>query len=417
MKTIIFTIIICFQPGYLLSQWSEQISGVSATLYAVSAADNNNVWVCGSGGVVLQTTNGGENWNQTSTPNSSLSVYTIYAVSRTTALLAGSSSSSYLYRTTNSGVNWILVFTEPLGFINAIGGLQNDTNNLFMVGDPVGGRWSLWKSSNGGITWDSSAGNLRIPQNGSDAGFINSLYMGYGYIWFGTINERIYRIDNTGYTFQPTAGLMHIYGIWFNDPLTGMAGASSMVATSNSGVNWTSLAVPGSGIITGITGISSQWWFTKGNSVYYSSNNGSTWSASTTQAGFYYHITKARAENNNNIWAIRQNGGISKLNYIIGIQPVNNIVPKDFSLSQNYPNPFNPSTKIRFEIPAGQREHEVKLFVYDITGRTAAELINCRLQPGTYETEFNGSHLASGIYFYRLTAGGFTSTKKMLIIK
>jgi hypothetical protein len=210
---------------------------------------------------------------------------------------------------------------------------------------------------------------------------------------------------------------MHIYGIWFNDPLTGMTGASSMMATSNSGVNWTSLAVPGSGFTTGITGIGSQWWFTKGNSVYYSSNNGSSWSASTTQSGFYYHITKARAENNNNIWAVRQNGGISKLNYIIGIQPVNNIIPKNFSLSHNYPNPFNPSTKIRFEIPAEQREHEVKLFVYDITGRTAAELINCRLQPGTYETEFDGSYLASGIYFYRLTAGEFNSTKKMLLIK
>jgi len=89
-------------------------------------------------------------------------------------------------------------------------------------------------------------------------------------------------------------------------------------------------------------------------------------------------------------------------------------VPKKFSLSQNYPNPFNPATKINFEIP---QNSNVKLSVYDVTGKLAIELVNEQRAAGYYTVEFNGSNLASGMYFYRIEAGDFSATKKMLLIK
>lgn len=89
-------------------------------------------------------------------------------------------------------------------------------------------------------------------------------------------------------------------------------------------------------------------------------------------------------------------------------------VPKKFSLSQNYPNPFNPSTKINFELP---RSSNVKLSVYDITGKLASELVNEQRAAGYYTVEFNASNLASGMYFYRIEAGDFSATKKMMLIK
>jgi len=89
-------------------------------------------------------------------------------------------------------------------------------------------------------------------------------------------------------------------------------------------------------------------------------------------------------------------------------------VPKKFSLSQNYPNPFNPATKINFELP---RSSNVKLSVYDITGKLASELVNEQRAAGYYKVEFNGSNLASGMYFYRLEAGEFSTTKKMILVK
>jgi hypothetical protein len=91
-----------------------------------------------------------------------------------------------------------------------------------------------------------------------------------------------------------------------------------------------------------------------------------------------------------------------------------------FSLAQNYPNPFNPVTKIKFSIPAALSTGEgsgVRLLVYDILGREVATLVNSTLKPGNYEVDFNGSNYASGIYFYQLTAGEFTETKRMVLIK
>src|SRR4030095_4073518 len=103
------------------------------------------------------------------------------------------------------------------------------------------------------------------------------------------------------------------------------------------------------------------------------------------------------------------------------LSPNNNSeIPKEFNLYQNYPNPFNPITKIKFDIPAGS-SGKVSLRVYDLAGREVATLLNQSLQPGTNEAEFDGSNLASGVYFYRINAEGnsqnFSKTLKMILVK
>ena len=103
-----------------------------------------------------------------------------------------------------------------------------------------------------------------------------------------------------------------------------------------------------------------------------------------------------------------------KLIAIGGVTKSGNEVPLSYSLGQNYPNPFNSSSKLKFEI-ANLRD--VKIIVYDIMGREVKTLVNERLQPGTYEVTFDSSMLSSGVYFYRLVAGEFSETKRMLLIK
>ncbi len=92
----------------------------------------------------------------------------------------------------------------------------------------------------------------------------------------------------------------------------------------------------------------------------------------------------------------------------------NNRIPTEFALSQNYPNPFNPSTTIAYSVPTSC---QVRLTVLDILGREIVELVNEQKFAGTYEVKFTASNLPSGIYFYHLTAGTFTNTKKMILIK
>jgi hypothetical protein len=89
-------------------------------------------------------------------------------------------------------------------------------------------------------------------------------------------------------------------------------------------------------------------------------------------------------------------------------------VPDKFELSQNYPNPFNPSTKISFAIPQNNR---VVIKIYNTLGKEVSEIVNDNFNAGSYEVTFDASNLTSGVYFYKITAGNFTDTKKMLYIK
>jgi hypothetical protein len=89
-------------------------------------------------------------------------------------------------------------------------------------------------------------------------------------------------------------------------------------------------------------------------------------------------------------------------------------VPWQFGVSQNYPNPFNPSTIIKFELPSASL---VSLTVYDILGREVSVLVNEKKDAGTHEMKFDGSGLSSGMYFYRIQAGDFVTTKRLLLLK
>jgi aminopeptidase N len=92
----------------------------------------------------------------------------------------------------------------------------------------------------------------------------------------------------------------------------------------------------------------------------------------------------------------------------------NEIIPEEFSMGQNYPNPFNPTTNIEFRIADFGF---VILKVYDVLGNEVAMLVNEEKPPGIYTVEFNASSLSSGTYFYKLTAGKFSDTKKLIILK
>jgi hypothetical protein len=89
-------------------------------------------------------------------------------------------------------------------------------------------------------------------------------------------------------------------------------------------------------------------------------------------------------------------------------------VPTEFLLSQNYPNPFNPSTTIKYSVP---KASQVVIKVFDILGNEIETLINEEKPAGTYEVSWYAANLPSGVYFYRLQAGSFVETKKMLLLK
>jgi alpha-glucosidase len=98
----------------------------------------------------------------------------------------------------------------------------------------------------------------------------------------------------------------------------------------------------------------------------------------------------------------------------LGIPSHGDLLPKEYKLEQNFPNPFNPNTLIRYQLP--EKSH-VLLTVYDITGRKTAVLVNEIKEAGRYSQQFDASQLSSGIYFLKMTAGSYTATKKLVVMK
>ena len=98
---------------------------------------------------------------------------------------------------------------------------------------------------------------------------------------------------------------------------------------------------------------------------------------------------------------------------VIGVDD-EGILPKEFSLSQNFPNPFNPSTVINYALP---KDSDVKLIIYNLKGQVVENLINGKQNAGYKSIKWNGGNSASGLYIYRLTAGDFVQTRKMVLLK
>jgi len=108
------------------------------------------------------------------------------------------------------------------------------------------------------------------------------------------------------------------------------------------------------------------------------------------------------------------NKAVDKYGSITSIKADNSLVPANYNLLQNYPNAFNPSAKITFELPA---KDFVTLKIFNTLGQEISTLVNSELEAGRYTVDFNAADLPSGAYFYKISAGNFTSSKKMLLTK
>jgi hypothetical protein len=283
-----------------------------------------------------------------------------------------------------------------------------------MYGDPVGARWSLWKTTDAGSTWDSAG--LYLPQVGTEAGWNNAMYLNGTTIMFGTNNTKIYKSTNfgTSWTSSATTGTANTYSVSFNGT-TGFAGESAAVKSTDGGTTFSAFTVPGTGSIYSFNNAAGKFWFGRGASIYGSTDNGGTFASQYTGTGTYQAMSVKLDGNVIRGWCVSNGGGIVKYHEIVtGIikNPIE--VPANYSLSQNYPNPFNPSTKISFSLP---KSGMADLRVYDVLGREVAVLVNGMIQGGTHSVDFNASDLSSGIYFYTLKSGDFTSTKKMMLLK
>jgi len=209
-----------------------------------------------------------------------------------------------------------------------------------------------------------------------------------------------------------------MYDIKMINATTGyICGSSGRVYKTTNGTIWDTLSVPtrsytyygidfisaNVGAIIGTTGTG-----------FYTTNGGTNWTYANTNGSTMYNVYMLP---DTRMFSVGSSAYIFKTNTVLtGITSNENEVPATYSLDQNYPNPFNPTTTIKFSLP---KAGNVTIKIYDVAGREVVQLFNNQyMNAGVQKQLFNGSKLASGVYFYSLIVdNNLIDTKKMVLIK
>jgi photosystem II stability/assembly factor-like uncharacterized protein len=333
----------------------------SSSHRAVSFADSNNAIAVGRE-IISKTTDGGITWNHQDFPNKDF--YGVSYPDTNNAIVVG--DIGIILHTTDGGENWV---EKGSGTTNRLLDVcYPSSTSAYAVGvDGTILKYSdeTWRWLPSGVT-----GRLRAVSFGDTR---------HGCIVYGDGVGNILTTDFFGHGWtQQTICNTELYDVCFTDPENGtVVGAEgTILRTTDRGNTWVQQI---NGITNGLNSVS-----------FTDSYNGTVVGSS----GIILKTT---------------NGGVSFIE-----ENEINVIASDYYLSHNYPNPFNPSTKIKYSVPQASN---VIIKVFDILGNEIEILVNEEKQTGTYEITWYAEQLPSGVYFYRLQAGDFVETKKMVLMK
>ncbi|MBE2217609.1 MAG: T9SS type A sorting domain-containing protein [Ignavibacteria bacterium] len=412
-QTILLTIAFFFTIKLSNSQWIVQSTGTNDNMSGVACFPSIPVTLMTGGQNIFKTTNNGTNWINISYPAPTTSLQDVIISGTTTAWACGNGR---ILKSTNSGSNWAVV-TAPNRYWNS-GYFLNDNTGWF-----CGGTDTVIKTTNGGTNWTVQENNLYPGENNYGIVFANSL-LGLMVGSYDTPNAGyILKTINGGGTWLTVfTANSYIHSITMVNSTTGFAGGTGKVyKTTNSGSNWTETSISGAGALYTITfPVDTLTGYAAGlvGKMYKTTNGGNNWYPLTTGVTGHFRGMDFSFGSSTTGYAVGTTGVVLRTTNgggtFVEVTGSNTSVPANYSLHQNYPNPFNPETNITYNIP---KKQFVKLAVYDVAGREIGVLVDENKEPGSYSIHFSSTGLASGIYFYRLTAGSFSQTKKMSIIK
>jgi len=317
-----------------------------------------------------------------------------------------------MIRSTNNGDDWEPINNGfPWPYVDAV--CVNQNGDIYFSG--IGG---VYRSTNNGDLWENVG---LISQNHRS---IISNKDGYIYVGIAKVDSSeavVYRSTNNGSTWEKSDNGIDIQTVYsLTENVNGdlyAGGYEAIYRTTNKGISWQK---------TNLDSINASIYDLKANNngnifaaawgggVFITTDDGQNWH--TINSGLTNLTCKTLAINSSGFAFVGsfQSGVFRSAQTTTSIAEGSNFLVNSYYLYQNYPNPFNPSTIISFYIP---KSDQVKLIVYNVEGKEIETLINTELSSGFHEINFNGSKLASDVYFYRIITSEFINTKKFILIK
>jgi photosystem II stability/assembly factor-like uncharacterized protein len=421
--TAVFELDAKMQPP---GDWSGDPNWTGGIWYAgraqsVKVVSDRFVWFAGEQGFVGTAFSPSSMYRDVSLPGVEDIVVAIEALGMDTAFVSTSrSGGASIFRTIDGGKLWSEVCVLDGGFINGI--CMYSSQNGFALGDPINGRWVLLQTSDGGASWQEKP--TAPPQQDQENGWNNAVCaVDSKHWWYGTNNGRVYYSTDAGSTWSygRTTG-RNSYGVWFNNSNEGIAVFDDGTAerSTDGGKTWGGVPISGGRLVgTAISGCgTSDLWITKEDQLLRSNDNGQSWRLSSfAEHGNLTHISARKIGSRMICVAVSDAGSVmwfDDAQTSAGNNEASKEMPRAFILDQNYPNPFNPSTNIHYGLP--NRSH-VTLTVFNNLGQQVAILQNGEQEAGYHDVKFDASGLSSGVYFYRMQAGSYVESKKVLLVR
>jgi photosystem II stability/assembly factor-like uncharacterized protein len=417
--SFLFLISLTYPSSAQTQPWKKLRSPVKTTLRYLCFVDSLNGWAAGESGTIIGTTDGGYSWEvQNSTVQTFIMDIFFIDINNGWALTFKDvfPFNSIILKTTNGGDEWSAEdFPDSSKFIRTI--FFFDTLNGFVAGSYIG------YTSDGGNSWVESDIDSNMVSSFPVYKF-NFLNRQFGYACGGRLDVAgvVWRTTNYGINWTAQGiSADEIFDVFVFDSLNAITLSGdpegfyniANLKTTDAGVTWNFGEIPFFGLSFNIDFRTfNEGWSASGYKFLFTSDRGETWSeVETPDSTVIYALRFANARYG---YAVGQDGVILKLDPALVSVKDKVSLPIQFILHQNYPNPFNPSTNLQYTI--GGRQF-VTLKVYDVLGNEIATLVNEEKQAGSYNVEFGGTGLPSGIYFYQLKTNNKIQTKKMVYLK
>ena len=406
---IILFVLLLISQNSSPQTWIRKLDGYSLWSLACDFQGNIYTGTTGSNRGIFKSTNGGDNWvNMFSTGASNYlniacdSLNNVYVANVSNGLMIS----------TNGGQNFTNVPASTFGS-SSVNSVACGKNGYIYVGCTNGG---VHRSTDYGATF-TNTGVLGLTTVEIFVDRFNS-----DFVYAGVSSASVggfYRSTDAGLTFSanlnPSAKVWEIIQNSASDLFTVVTSSGyPFDKSTNGGLNWTTI-FNFSGARRGACFDLIENIYTAGNGGVFKSTNGGT-----NFVNFNFTNISHKIISYQNRILVAVTGSSAGGVWIYTDTTISNIsnnqgnIPKDYYLNQNYPNPFNPVTNINYGIT--KRNH-VKLFVYDINGRTIETLVDEIQSPGNYDIKWNALDYSSGVYFYKFIADEFEDSKSMVLLK